>query len=415
MKRIKIDNKKKSKFLFILTIISVIFLFVYIFIVSYSLTLTSNYDDIMYPNVYISNYNISNMKMKDIESKVNMIEQKLQSKKVILVANNKEYEYSLLDLGITIDKSKMLKEIVKYHDEMTYSEKIRKIFSKKKKVFSYGINYDENTIKNFILNLKSTTDIEGRDGTLTMNANRVLVYQEAIPSYSLNVDKTLEEILKYIKNNFKEEKINCIGDYNDYKDSELLKTIDTKVSTYSTKYNNYISRGRNLEAALRYLDGTIVKSGETFSYFNVAGPYNKKGYVFYHDMVGSGTCQIATTIYNTTLLSGVKIVERHQHQKYNTYVPGGQDATVVSSGNANLLDFKFKNTYKYPIYISAYYNNGIATVEFWSNSNAKEGKEYKVSSVPTGELTYETYLHTYQNGVEIDKSFIAKTHYTGVS
>ena len=415
MKKVKLDSEKKQKYLFILTIVLVVFLFVYIFIVSYSLTLTSNYDDAMYPNVYINNDNISNMKIKDIETKVNRIEQKLQSKKVTFVVGDKQFEYSLLDLGITIDKNKMLKEIIKYHDNMTYSQKIYKIFSDKKKVFSYEVNYDENTIKELILKLKNEVDVEGRDGTLTMNANRVLVYQEAIPSYSLDVDKTFEEVIKYIKNNFKDDKVVCAGDFNDYKDSELLKTIDTKVSTYSTKYSPAISRGRNLEAALRYLDGTIVKSGETFSYFKVAGPYNKKGYVFYHDMVGSGTCQIATTIYNTTLLSGVEIVERHQHQKYNTYVPGGQDATVVSNGTANLLDFKFKNTYKYPIYISAYYGNGIATVEFWSNSNAKEGKEYKVSSVPIGELAYETYLHTYQNGVEIDKKFIAKTRYTGVS
>ena len=410
-----VNSENKRKVLFVLTIIMIVFLFVYIFLVSYSLTLTSNYKDMMYPNVYINDYNISNLKINKLEDKVNKIENDLQSKKIVLVANDREFEYSLLDLGITIDKDKMIKEIKAYHSNMSYSKKISKIFSDKKKVFSYKINYDENNLKQFITNLKGIVDIVGQDGKLVMGADRNLVYQEAIPSYSLNVDKTHVELVKFIKNGFKDEKFNLVGDTNDFKESELLKTIDTKVASYSTKYSSYISRGRNLEAALNYLDGTIIKSGEVFSYFKVAGPYYKKGYVFYHDMIGSGTCQIATTIYNTALLSGVEIVERHQHQKYNTYAPGGQDATVVSSGNSNLLDFKFKNTYKYPIYISAYYGGGVATVEFWSNSNAKEGKEYKVSSVPLGNLTYETYLHTYQNGVEIDKKFIAKTHYTGVS
>lgn len=410
-----VNSENKSNILFVLTIIMIVFLFVYIFIVSYSLTLTSNYKNIMYPNVYIGNYNISNLNISELENKVNKIENDLQTKKIVLVANDREFEYSLLDLGITIDKDKMIKEIKDYHSNMSYSKKIYKIFSDKKKVFSYKINYNENDLKKFINNLKNIVDVVGQDGKLVMGNDRNLSYQEAIPPYSLNVDKTYVELIKFIKKGCKNGRFNLIGDINEFKESELLKTIDTKVASYSTKYSSYISRGRNLETALNYLDGAIVNSGEVFSYFDLAGPYYKKGYVFYYNMIGSGTCQIATTIYNTALLSGVEIVERHQHQKYNTYVPGGQDATVVSSGNANLLDFKFKNTYKYPIYISAYYGGGVATVEFWSNSNAKEGKEYKVSSVPLGNLTYETYLHTYQNGVEIDKKFIAKTHYTGVS
>ena len=73
---------------------------------------------------------------------------------------------------------------------------------------------------------------------------------------------------------------------------------------------------------------------------------------------------------------------------------------------------QFKNTYKYPIYIRAYSNGGTATVEFWSNANAKGGKSYATESVQIGARGYRTYLHTYdQNGVEIDKSEIATTWY----
>lgn len=57
-----------------------------------------------------------------------------------------------------------------------------------------------------------------------------------------------------------------------------------------------------------------------------------------------------------------------------TYVPGGLDATTASKANGAVIDYKFKNTYDYPIYISAYTSNGKVTVEFWSNSRAKDGK-----------------------------------------
>ena len=128
-------------------------------------------------------------------------------------------------------------------------------------------------------------------------------------------------------------------------------------------------------------------------------------------MVGNGVCQIASTVYNTALIGGLQIVERHQHDHQLEYVPGGQDATVASSGYRSLADFKFKNTYKYPIYISAYYNDGVATVDFWSNHDAKEGYEYYVESVNTGYKSYQTYLHKLKDNTEVSKTFIAKTYY----
>ena len=186
-----VNSENKSNILFVLTIIMIVFLFVYIFIVSYSLTLTSNYKNIMYPNVYIGNYNISNLNISELENKINKIENDLQTKKIVLVANNREFEYSLLDLGINIDKDKMIKEIKDYHSNMPYSKKIYKIFSDKKKIFYYKINYNENDLKKFINNLKNIVDVVGQDGKLVMGNDRNLSYQEAIPSYSLNVDKTV--------------------------------------------------------------------------------------------------------------------------------------------------------------------------------------------------------------------------------
>lgn len=407
-----VGNNKRKTILLILSIILIVFLCVYMFIIYNGYKLAGYYKNRVLPETYIGNYNISKMKIKNIKNKVLKIEEELQSKKINFKTNGSVYEYSLKDLNISIDNEKMLNEIKKYEDDLSYSEKVNIIFSKKKKVFSYKVNYNETDIKTFITNLKTIVDKTGSDGKIIMDQNRSLTYQEAISSYNLDVTKSTSKVLEYFKGGFNNLEIELVGEGNNYKDNEQLKTIDTKVSTFSTNYNRYISRGKNLEAALNYLDGTIINSGEVFSYFNVAGPYHKKGYVYYDKMIGNGVCQIASTIYNTALIGGLTITERHQHQQLLPYVLGGQDATVVSNGNYNALDFKFKNTYKYPIYISAFYNNGVATVEFWSNSNAKEGKTYTVESVALGNMTYQTYLHTIKDGVELEKTAIAKTHYT---
>lgn len=406
------SESKKEKRLFIsLIVIAVILLALLIYSVYYGYKLTKPYKNKMYPNVYIEDIDISNIKLNKIEEKISQIEESYQSKKVIFQSNTKSYEYTLKDLGIGIDKDKLQKEIKDYHKDLSYSRKILIIKGKKKKVFSYHTTYKKKDIETFVDKLKVSVDMNSSDGKLIMDENRNLHYQEASSSFYLDKENTLQNTLNYIENGMKDEKIELVGSSTIATDSPTLKTIDTKVSSYSTKYNAYISRGRNLETALNYLDGNIINPGEVFSYFHYAGPYNKAGYVWYDKMIGNGTCQIASTIYNTALLAGVEIVERHQHGNQLTYVPGGRDATVVSNGNKSLLDFKFKNTYKYPIYISAYYKNGVATVDFWSNSNAKEGKTYDVESISLGNKTYETYLHTYQNGVDIGRTFLAKTHY----
>ena len=409
----KIDIKNKRKVITILTIILIVLFLVYLFIMTYNYLLVKNYKNKMYPNVYINSYNISNISLDKLREKVNKIEDEFKSKKIVFLAGKNEYNYTYNDLGLTLDKDKLIKEIIDYHDNIPMSKKVKQIVGDKKKIFTYKVTYNEENVTMFVTNLKQVVDNPGSEAKLTMGADRNLVYEDAISSFNLNTEETTTKLIKYIDNGVSDESFELIGEINEFNESRKLKEIDTKVSTYSTRYNAYISRGRNLEAALRYLDGTIVNSGEVFSYFNVAGPYSKKGYVYYDDVLGNGVCQIASTIYNTTLLGGLEVVSRYQHQKYMSYVPGGRDATVVSNNNQNSLDYKFKNTYKYPIYISAYYGGGVATVEFWSNSNAKEGKEYEVTATSLGNSTYQTYLHTYQNGQEISVTPIARSHYTG--
>ena len=101
--------------------------------------------------------------------------------------------------------------------------------------------------------------------------------------------------------------------------------------------------------------------------------FNKRGYVFYYEFVGNGVCQIATTTYNAALNGGLEIVKRYPHKKKSAYVAGGLDATVASYSSGWYVDMAWKNTYDYPIYVRAYHNGGSATVELWSNHDAKRG------------------------------------------
>lgn len=124
---------------------------------------------------------------------------------------------------------------------------------------------------------------------------------------------------------------------------------------YVTSLRGRTSGQRNnaLLAAQR-IDGVVIPSGETFSFNQRVGPWGAdRGYVkalvsYDGELVtdwGGGVCQTSTTLYNTALLAGLTIVERHRHTWAPRYVPPGRDAAVAQRD----LDLKIKNPYSWPV------------------------------------------------------------------
>ena len=163
------------------------------------------------------------------------------------------------------------------------------------------------------------------------------------------------------------------------------KAFPDELATFTTRYDaSDVDRTTNLKLACSKLNGTVVLSGETFSYNDTLGPRtvaagykNAKIYEAGQvvDGLGGGICQISSTLYNTALKANMEIVERRNHQFVTSYVPAGKDATVVYGST----DFKFKNTRSYPIRIVASAQNGVATVTFYG---IKEEQEYEFTITP---------------------------------
>lgn len=155
-----------------------------------------------------------------------------------------------------------------------------------------------------------------------------------------------------------------------------------RLSTYTTRYDSSnIDRSTNLMIACQKINGKVIMPGETFSYNKAlgertakAGYRNGKIYVGGEvvDGLGGGICQISSTLYNAVLEGNLEVLERRNHQFTTAYIPVGRDATVVYG----VTDFRFKNTRKYPVRISASARNGIATVSIYG---IKEAEEYTFS------------------------------------
>ena len=220
-----------------------------------------------------------------------------------------------------------------------------------------------------------------------------------------------------------------------------------QISTFTTRYDvSDKDRSTNLEIACQKINGKVVLAGETFSYNQTLGPRTaaagyKNGKVYEGgevvDGIGGGICQISSTLYNTVLMANLEIVERRNHQFVTSYLPAGRDATVVYGA----IDFKFKNTRKFPVRIVASAKNGIATVSMFG---MKEENEYTfnfstktVASIPSttkyeedatlpagtekvkqkgaNGLKTETYITKMLNGKVVSTTLLSKDTYDAMA
>ena len=167
------------------------------------------------------------------------------------------------------------------------------------------------------------------------------------------------------------------------------------LATFSTNYQaSNTNRTTNLKLSAGKINGTVLLPGEEFSYNKIVGERTiaagyKEAATFSGgkvvDGLGGGICQISSTLYDAVVMANLEITERRHHQFVTSYVGAGKDATVVWGSQ----DFKFKNTRKYPIRITATVQGGVATVQVWG---LREEVEYDITieTKKTATISYTT-------------------------
>jgi vancomycin resistance protein YoaR len=115
----------------------------------------------------------------------------------------------------------------------------------------------------------------------------------------------------------------------------------------------------NLRLAAAELDGVLLPTGATFSFWKQIGRTSKRrGYTEGRMLqegclipaIGGGLCQLSNALYDAALQAGCEIVERHAHSRI---VPGsaaaaGRDATVAW----NYVDLRFRTPHAIVIRVS---------------------------------------------------------------
>lgn len=187
-------------------------------------------------------------------------------------------------------------------------------------------------------------------------------------------------------------------------DNSIFYELGTDlISQYQTTYNEEnVNRSTNIKLATEKVNETIVLPNEIFSYNKVVGRRGeqegfKLATVYQNGKVvkgfGGGVCQVSSTLYNAVLYANLEVIERKNHLFLPSYSNVGEDATV-SDG---YIDFKFKNTRKYPIKIICSASNGILNVKIYGKKQEDECI-IEIQSEVVEEIPYKTI---YENNVNL--------------
>lgn len=360
------------------------------------------YNNHIYPRTYLDNKLIEGNSYEEVNNYLKTIDDGL-TKEIHFNNTNDSYTYTYEQTGLSVNTKNVKEELTKYK-KLNGFKKIYEIFFKKETKLVINYQFDESRYQVFLTELQSKTEVEPTLESLQI-INGNINYKKALDGFKLDTSNLKDLIIQSLQND--NQDITLEGEV--VKTDNRLNVINSKVSSFTTEYLEYQRRSVNIRQAVKRLNGKIVYPNEIFSFYKTVGPYNSKnGYVFYGEYVGSGVCQVSTTIYNAALLLNLPIVERLNHGAMVPYVDYGMDATVYS----NTTDFRFKNNSNYPIYIEASADNGKLTINFWSNENIIEkGYRYQPRSVKIGNLAYKTYLDTYYNDELIKTTYLNSSYY----
>lgn len=382
-----------------------------------------SYDGYIYPTVIIENDNVSG-KTKEEAKRIldNKYQASLQNKKISIKVGDKSYVIGYSQIGAKYNIDKAVNEAYNYGKDKSIIGKYKLLRNSDTKTIKLLFDYDSNTkpIDDLIDNMKKNVNKDARNASVTKSGANFVITPDQ-DGYKLKDQELKKDIMTAINGQLGQDSL-VQGNIESVKANitkEKLSGINTLLSTFSTNYGSISSPGRitNIQLATSIINGKVIMPGETFSFNGILGKRTaEKGYQSAPVDIGKttgmglggGICQVSSTLYNAALLGGIKPTVRTHHSIPSAYVPLGHDATVDYDGK---LDYQFKNTFNFPIYIEGSSANGIETFNIYSDASLKS-KTYKVvDNLVEGGKRVKIYLQTYQNGTMIANELISDDTY----
>lgn len=416
-RRVKRKKKRlrKGRLVFVLFMFIII---VYFIVTSYIYFKVKKYSSLIYPEISVENVDVGGKTKEDAIKLLNKTFDAENIKSNITIkVNNNDYVINLSKLDLKYDIQNAVDKAFEINRGTTIFQRYRAIKHPKNSYLKLNIQYSSDVINNTIADIEKKNNKKPIDAAISRSNTGSFNVIKEISGLALDKDNLKNEIINNIKLPFKDNTI-INGKMNEIKakvTEENLKAIDAKISTFTTNFatSNY-NRSTNINLAAIAINGKVLMPGEEFSFNDVVGKRTpSKGYKEAHVIVGDkfiddfggGVCQVSTTLYNAVARANIASTERAKHTIPSSYVGLGMDATV-DYGN---LDYKFKNTLKYPIYIEAVVKNKEITFNIYSNSELTKRNYDLVNEIIGNKVN--VYKITYENNKQISKDLLYTDSY----
>lgn len=407
---------------------------------------TASAGDGIFKGVYIEGIDVGGMSKEQAKK---IIEEKFSSYtkngKILLEYKDKNYDINYSKINVHFDVDGAVDRAYNYGKRGNIIQKTLNKWDLKKNIYKINLQlvYDKNELEKEIKKLSSKINKNPVDASITFNGNGFVVKAD-VAGEKVNETKLIESINSAIMSREETPTLKIPVDVMEARvKASALSKVDTKISGFKTSFKpSDANRTENLRIALEAINGTVVMPGEVFSMNKTLGPrLASKGYkdapIIVNNTVipglAGGICQVTSTVYNSALLANLKIVSRSPHGILVSYVGAGRDATI--SGNA--IDFKFKNSNKYPIYINTVMGKSTLTVNFYG-ANEHPGQRVELTTeiyewlnpkteyiqdptLPKGQKVVEekpikgakskTYKSVYVNGKLVSKELLSNDTY----
>jgi vancomycin resistance protein YoaR len=345
---------------------------------------------VIYNNIFVENEHLGGLSREEAK---NLIKEKylkpLYDKKIIFAYNNSMwvFAYNAFDANYNID------EVIEQAYNTARFGKIRDRYNQILDLELHPVRlklkytFNKAKLSNCIKTLEKDINMDMINSKF-QKVEGVFTGTEEQIGKKLNVEKSLELAIEVVGLK-QEEKIplvveEIVPDYTKVYYSRMNNTIGS--------FNTTISKGtegryNNIKLAANKINGSLIYPGEIFSTNKALGDTTlANGYMLapiivngqLEDGAGGGVCQVSSTLYNAVIFSELEIVERQCHSRPVGYVEKGRDATLAW----DYLDFKFKNSTEYPIYIESTVEGNQVNVRIY-------GFE---SHTPTRKLSFESVV-----------------------
>ena len=273
------------------------------------------YEDKTFPNIKVNEKDVSELSKGKLTTVLKKEVEGFETRTIEIKIGDQQFTKTLADFNLVLnhDINKLADEIFTLGKDLDILEQAKRIEQAPAVEYTIDYSYDEELLDEWIQTITDEVYVEKEEPTFQMVSYGQFEVNEGQVGYSID-SKILKTQIQKALNDISDEPISISVEVDVDKqslDPELLKSVNTKISTYSSTFPVGIPRAKNVELATSKVDKALLMPGDEFSFTDKVSPViSSSGYVnatvFLNskpvDGIGGGICQISTTLYHLFLI-----------------------------------------------------------------------------------------------------------------